>query len=113
MQLVSVFAVTGISAIIFPFRKRVRTIWESSPYRRFNILGIPLLTIAGVIYFCYILVLLYFAFIDPSTRDLTGKNMISFVVAWIVGILWFLWWRRQNTKAGVDIGITYGQLPPD
>ncbi len=113
MQLVSVFFVTGVSAVIFPYRKRVRTIWESSPYRRFHILGVPVLTIAGVIYLGYILVLLYFAFIDSATRDVTGKNMISFVVAWIVGIAWFLWWRRQNSKVGIDVGITYGQLPPD
>ena len=73
----------------------------------------PLLTIAGIVYLGYICVLLYFAFIDPATRDVTGKNMISFAVAWAVGIAWFLWWRRQNTKVGVDVGITYGQLPPD
>jgi len=113
MQLVSVFFVTGVSAVIFPFRKRVRTIWESSPYRRFTILGVPLLTVAGIVYLGYICVLLYFAFIDPATRDVTGKNMISFAVAWAVGIAWFLWWKRQNTKVGVDVGITYGQLPPD
>ena len=113
MQLVSVFAVTGISAIIFPYRKKVRTIWESSPYRKYQILGVPLITIAGVVYLGYILVLLYFAFINPSTRDVTGKNLISFVVAWGVGIAWFLWWRRQNSKSGVDLGLTSGQLPPD
>ncbi len=113
MQLVSVFAVTAISAIIFPYRKKVRTIWDSSPYRQWQIGRVPVMTIAGSIYFAYILVLLYFAFIDSNTRDVTGKNMISFVVAWAVGIAWFYWWKRRNARSGVDLNITYGQLPPD
>ena len=33
MQFVSVFLITGISALLFPYRKNVRGIWESSPYR--------------------------------------------------------------------------------
>lgn len=113
MQLVSLFIVTGISAILLPFRKKVKMVWESSPYSRWNILGVPVITIAGVLYVVYILILLYYAFIDSKTRDLTSKNLITFVVAWALGLLWYAFWRWRNSRSGVDIRITYGELPPE
>ena len=33
MQLVSVFLITGISGILFAYRKKVKSIWDSSPYK--------------------------------------------------------------------------------
>jgi amino acid transporter len=113
MQLVSVFLITGISGILFAYRKKVRGIWESSPYRNWKLFGIPLITIAAVVYVVYILVLLYFAFIDSKTRDLTGKKAILFAAAWAIGIAWYFFWKRRSAKVGVDISVTYGELPPE
>ena len=56
MQLVSVFAVTAISAILLPYRKKVAHIWDASPYRRWKLLGVPVLTYAGVVYLAYVVV---------------------------------------------------------
>ena len=113
MQLVSVFGITAISAILLPYRKKVKNIWDSSPYRTWKVAGIPLLTIAGVVYLGYILVLLYFAFFAPQTRDITGKNTILFVAAWAAGIIWYFFWKARSKSSGVDVSITYGELPPE
>jgi len=113
LQFVSVFLVTGISALLFPYRKKARGIWESSPYRTWNILGIPLVTIGAVLYLMFILTFLYFSFIDPTSRDLTGKNLIVFAVAWVAGLLWYFYWRRRSAKQGIDVSITFGELPPE
>ena len=83
MQFVSVFLVTGISALLFPYRKRVRGIWEASPYHTWKIAGIPLVTIGGVLYLTFIVTFLYFSFIDPTSRDVTGKNLFVFAAAWV------------------------------
>ncbi len=37
LQFASVFLITGISALLFPYRKNVRGIWEASPYRTWKI----------------------------------------------------------------------------
>ena len=113
MQLVSVFGVTAISAIVLPYRKKIRSIWDSSPYRTWGVFGVPLITVAGVIYFAYICLLLYFAFFAPQTRDITGKNAILFAAAWIAGILWYFFWKRRSAASGVDVSVTYGELPPE
>jgi amino acid transporter len=114
MQLVSLFLITGISAVVLPYRKKLRNIWNSSPYHTWKILGVPILAISGCIYVVYICAMIYYAFIDPTSRDVTGKNMITFAVAWAAGIAWYLGWRRYNkVKSGVDMSIAYGDLPPD
>jgi basic amino acid/polyamine antiporter, APA family len=114
MQLTSTFLLVAICAIILPFRKKVAHIWEASPFHGWKLLGIPVLTIAGVVYLAYILALLYFVFLDSNTRDITGRKAIVLVVAWVVGILWYLVWRARSKSQGVDVAsLTYRELPPE
>ena len=114
MQLVSVFAVTAISAIIFAYRKRSKHIWDASPYNRWNFLGVPVITIAGVVYLCYVVALLYFAFFDPTTTDITGKKFYLMIIAWACGIAWYYYWRYRSAQKGVNVDtMTYGELPPE
>jgi len=72
MQSISVFLITGISALVFPYRRKVRGIWNASPYRTWKVAGIPAVTVGGVLYLIFIVTFLYFSFIDPTTRDVTG-----------------------------------------
>jgi hypothetical protein len=30
-----------------------------------------------------------------------------------LGIIWFFVWKRLNKSTGVDVSMTYGELPPD
>jgi basic amino acid/polyamine antiporter, APA family len=113
LQFVSVFLVTGISALLFPYRKKVRGIWEASPYNTWKIFGIPLVSIGAVLYLMFILTFLYFSFIDPTSRDVTGKNLFVFAAAWAAGLLWYFYWSRRSRKQGIDSTITFGELPPE
>jgi amino acid transporter len=114
MQFISVFLVTGISAVLFPYRKNVRHIWDSSPYKTWKIAGIPLVTVGGVLYLMFILTMLYFSFIDPTSREGgTGKYWIVFGAAWLSGILWYFFWRARSKAKGIDVSITFGELPPE
>lgn len=60
MEIVSVFGVTAIAAAIFPFSKRAKQIWDASPYKKWNILGIPVVTIGAVVNLIYLGILFYF-----------------------------------------------------
>jgi APA family basic amino acid/polyamine antiporter len=113
LQFASVFLVTGISALLFPYRKNVRGIWESSPYRTWKILGVPIVSIGAVLYLMFIIAMLYYSFFDPTARLTTGKSLILFVVAWVAGLLWYFYWRRRSAKQGIDVSITFGELPPE
>lgn len=114
MQIVSVFVVTGIAALLIPFRKKVRGIWESSPYRKWTVFGVPVVSIAAAVYLVYMAINFYNAFLNPKTRDVTGKNVFLFIAVWIIGMCWYYLWKRHAEKVtGIDMSITYGELPPE
>jgi basic amino acid/polyamine antiporter, APA family len=114
MEIVSVFGITAIAAILFPFMKKVRHIWEASPYKSWKILGIPVVTIGGTVNLIYLAILFYFYFVMPSAEQPMVKgSLILYAVIWGIGILWYFYWKRRSSKVGVDVKMTYGELPPD
>jgi amino acid transporter len=114
MMVVSVFGVTAVSGILFPYRKRAQTIWQSSPYRKWTVAGVPVVTIAGAFYLAFVCLIVYFGFLDPKTRDTTGKNLIEFAVVWVLGIAWYFvwkWLRERGTE--MDMSLMLKELPPE
>jgi amino acid transporter len=113
LEIVSVFGVTAISALIFPFVKKVRNIWDSSPYKNWKILGIPVVSIGAVVNLIYLGILFYFFVVMPDLEGLAIGSLILYAVVWGAGIAWFFFWRARNRRLGVDVSMTYGELPPD
>lgn len=113
MEIVSVFGVTAIAAAIFPFSRRAKQIWESSPYRGWKILGAPVVTIAAVINLIYLGILFYFFLVLPDLEGFVLGSLILYAIVWVLGIAWYFYWKYRNSQLGVDIGMTYGELPPD
>jgi len=115
MEIVSVFGITAIAAAIFPFSKRARQIWDSSPYKKWNILGIPVVTLAAIVNLIYLGILFYFFFFmtEMGEQELVKGSMILYSVIWLLGILWYFYWKNRNKQVGVDISMTFGELPPD
>jgi APA family basic amino acid/polyamine antiporter len=113
MQLVSVFLLTALSAVVLPFRRKTATLWESSPYHDWRVGRLPMSSLAGLVYMVYIAILLYFAFLDTRTREVNAKNLLFLAGAWLLGLLWYVFWRQHNRKDGIDVSVTYGQLPPE
>ncbi len=115
MEIVSVFGVTAIAAALFPFMKRARQIWEASPYRKWNILGIPVITIGAVVNLIYLGILFYFFYFmaDMGEQELVRGSLILYGIIWVLGIAWYFYWKYRNSKVGVDVSMTFGELPPD
>jgi len=113
LQFASIFLVTAISALLFPYRKNVRGIWDASPYRTWKIAGIPLVSIGAVLYLIFIITMLYYSFIEPTTRLTTGKSLFLFAASWIAGFIWYFAWRARSKAQGIDVSITFGELPPE
>jgi amino acid transporter len=113
LEIVSVFGVTAVAAAIFPFSKRAKNIWDSSPYKKWKILGIPVVTIGGVVNLIYLAILFYFFIVMPDLEGLAIGSLLFYVFIWACGIGWYFYWKARNKKAGMDINMTFGELPPD
>ncbi len=115
MEIVSVFGVTAIAAAIFPFSKRAKAIWDASPYKKWNILGIPVVTIGAVVNLIYLGILFYFFYFmaDMGEQELVVGSLILYAVIWAAGVGWYFLWKYRNRQEGVDVSMTFGELPPD
>lgn len=113
MEIVSVFGITAIAAGIFPFSKRAKQIWDASPYRSWKILGIPVVTIGAFFNLVYLGILFYFFLVLPDLEGLVIGSVILYGVVWILGIAWYFYWKYRNRQVGVDVNMTFGELPPD
>jgi len=113
LEVVSVFGVTAIAAIMFPYVKKVRNIWEASPYKTWKVLGIPAVVIGGICNLIYLSIVFYFYCVMDGFEELTVGSLILYAFIWGLGILWYLYWKSRNKKVGVDVGMTFGELPPD
>jgi len=113
LMLVTVFLVTAISAIVFPYRKRVRGIWESSPFYGWRLARVPVITIAGVVYLSYLVILIYYSFFNSKTRDVTGRSIFTFVAVWVIGVAWYFFWAWRSKKREIDVGQSFEMLPPE
>jgi amino acid transporter len=113
LEIVSVFGVTAIAAAIFPFSKKARNIYESSPYKRWKVLGVPAVTFGAIVNLIYLAILFYFFIVMPDLEGLAIGSLILYAFIWGLGILWYFYWKRRNRQVGVDTDMTFGELPPD
>jgi len=113
LEIFSVFGVTAIAALIFPYSKRARGIWEASPYRTWKLFGIPVVSLGAFVDLIYLGILAWFFFVMPASRDFTTNSGIFYVVIWALGVCWYFFWRQRSKAVGVDVSMTYGELPPE
>jgi hypothetical protein len=102
-----------IAAILLPFIKR--DLYEASPIAKYKIFGIPLITVAGVIFGGFLVFLLYQWIIDPNGLygiGISNTSSIIYMLAMyalaLIIYVGFRWWRKRE---GIDINKIYEEIP--
>ena len=113
MQLLSVFAFTAIASIILPFSRKVRPIWNLSPYRSWRIGRVPVATAAGVVALLLTALLLFGFFINEEFRELRSWWVIINIAVWGAGGLWYLIWKKVQSRRGFDMSKPFKEMPPE
>jgi amino acid transporter len=115
MQVTSVFIPTAVAALLFPYMKRCKGVWDTSPYNKWYFLGLPVVVWGAIVDLVYLSILLYYFVVhNAATATFTGSSIGLFVGLWVVGAGWYYLWRYINkTRSGVDVAVTYGELPPE
>ena len=111
---------TTITAVILPYTKR--DLYEASPIAQYKILGIPLITFAGVIFGGFLIFLLYEWLLDPnalygigwSISETGAKNTSSLIymgVMYVLALGIYLGFRAYRKREGIDIDKVYEEIP--
>ncbi len=114
------FLGTTIAAILLPYTKK--ELYEASPIAKYKIVGIPMITIAGIIFAAFLLFLLYQWLLDPNALYGIGysinpdgyKNLNSLIfMAFMYGlaVVIYLVARVYRKRQGVDLDNVYKEIP--
>ncbi len=110
---IAAFIVVSIAGIFFPYR--LRHVWEAAGGHK--ILGIPSVTLAGiggVLVLGSLMLLFIFNSTINSTFGVTARLSLSFMIGVVVaGILWYVGAYFLNRNQGIDLGLTYREIPPE
>jgi basic amino acid/polyamine antiporter, APA family len=104
---------TTIAAILLPYRKR--ELYEASPIAKYKVFGIPLITVAGVIFGGFLVFLLYEWLIDPN--KLYGislantSSVIYMLVMYLLALAIYLGFKAYRKKEGIDISKVHEEIP--
>ena len=113
MQVTSVFIPTAIAALLFPYMKRAKGVWDSSPYKTWRFLGLPVVVWGALVDLVYLFILLYYFIFNEAAKQFTGPSVFVFVGVWVLGVIWYFFWKQRSKRVGVDVSMTYGELPPE
>ena len=118
------FLGSTIGAIILPYTKK--DLYEASPIAKYKIAGVPLITVAGVIFAAFLLFLLYEWLLDPNALYGIGwsinengiKNTTSIICSCWLCMGWrssiYLGMRAYRKRHdGIDLGMIYKEIPAE
>ena len=74
MQMTSVFIPTALAALLFPYMKRAKGVWDSSPYKTWKFLGMPVVVWGAVVDLVYLGILLYYFIFNSAAKQFTGPS---------------------------------------
>jgi amino acid transporter len=102
-----------VTAIVFPFR--LKDVYESSPISRYTVWKIPAVSVAGALALAFNLFLAYEYVAGPNlflTYPLLQSD--EFVLGLFVAcLLVYLVARAVRRRQGIELGLSYRQIPPE
>ncbi|MGB9896195.1 MAG: hypothetical protein ACPLN2_09890, partial [Thermoproteota archaeon] len=107
------FALTGLSAVLLPFLKK--SYFDQLPSSlKTKILGIPLVSIAGIWMIIFSLILASAAaFSLPGVFYGIGIAVILTISAYTSGFLLYYFIRWYRAREGIDITLAFKEIPPE
>jgi amino acid transporter len=102
-----------VAATLLPFIKK--DLYEASPIAKYKILGIPLITVAGVIFGGFLCFLLYQWIFDPNELYGIGlkntSSMIYMGAMYVLALVIYLGFKFYRRREGIDINKIYDEIP--
>jgi amino acid transporter len=102
-----------IAAILLPYTKP--DLYNASPIARYKVAGIPLITVAGVIFGGFLIFLLYEWLVDPNALYGIGwtntSSMIYMGAMYVLALVIYAGFRVYRTRQGINVSKIYAEIP--
>jgi APA family basic amino acid/polyamine antiporter len=111
---------TTIAAIVLPYVKP--ELYNSSPIAKYKVLGIPLITVAGVIFGGFLVFLLYQWILDPNALYgigysinengyKNGTSIIYMLSMYVLAAVIYFGFKAARKREGIDIDKVHAEIP--
>jgi amino acid transporter len=104
-----------IAAILLPFVKK--DLYNASPIAKYKVAGLPLISVAGVIFGAFLVFLLYQWFLDPNALygiGLKNKASVTFMgVMYGLAVVIYVVATVVRRRQGIDLGMVYKEIPAE
>ncbi len=102
-----------VAAILLPYIKS--DLYQSSPIAQYKVAGIPLITLAGVIFGAFLLFLLYQWIVDPLGLYGIGwantSSVIFMGVMYLLALIIYVGFKMYRKRQGINIDKIYEEIP--
>jgi amino acid transporter len=107
------FLGTTIAAIVLPYTKP--DLYKSSPIAKYNVFGIPLITVSGVIFGGFLVFLLYEWLIDPNALygiGLKNTNSVIYMLGnYVLAAVIYFGFKAYRKSKGIDLDKVQAEIP--
>jgi APA family basic amino acid/polyamine antiporter len=105
------FLGSAIAAAVLPWRRP--DIYNASPIARYNVLGIPLVTVAAVAFAVFLLFCLYKWITDATYGINNTQSLIYMGALYVVALVLYIAFRLIRRAQGMDLKMVYGEIPEE
>jgi APA family basic amino acid/polyamine antiporter len=109
MVIAVTYAGTALAAAILPWRRN--GIFRASPIAHYRVLGIPLISLAGVVFFGFLVFLLY----EWLFKSIYGVNnhssLIYMGILYVVALAIYVTARLVRRRQGIDLSLVNSEIP--
>ena len=102
-----------VAAILLPYTKP--DLYNASPIARYKVAGIPLITVAGIIFGGFLVFLLYEWLVDPNNLYGIGwkntSSLIFMAALYVLALVIYVGFRVYRTRQGIDVSKIYAEIP--
>jgi amino acid transporter len=108
-----VWAMAGLSGALFPYVKK-DLFGQTPDFVQRRVLGIPLITICGVLLVCLHIGILYYSFKTPAfSGPVSWRSILFCVLVFAVPFAGYFVSRAIRSREGIDLGLAFSEIPPE
>lgn len=111
LVIATTFLGSAIAAAVLPWRKP--EIYNASPIARYNVLGIPLITLAASLFSVFLVFCLYKWLTDSTYGINNPSSLVYMLILYVVALILYVAFRLVRRAQGMDLKMVYDEIPED